>query len=163
MSSRPPRFDLGRGATWPLPSERPALYESLLPRRVFAYLIDVVLIALVAAVLWFVLTIFTIVSFGLLGPLQALILALWPLTYHSLFVALRSATPGMSFMDLEIRTLEGRRPSLVQAVIATVLFYASVALTSFLILLITFFDDRSRTLHDMISGTLAVRRSASLR
>ncbi len=146
---------------WPLPAERPALYEGLLLRRALAYLVDVVLITVVAVCLWFVLGIFTLVSFGLLAPLQALVLALWPLSYHSLFIGLRGATPGMSIMDVEIRTATAGRPDLIQAVVATVLFYASVALTSFLILLITLFDDRGRTLHDMISGTLAVRKSAA--
>ena len=161
MSSRPSGFDLSGGLAWPLPGERPALYEGLLLRRVLAYLIDVVLIGIVAAILWFVLSIFTVVSFGLLAPLQALILALWPITYHSLLIALCSATIGMSIMDIEIRTMAGGRPNLAQAVIATVVFYASITLTSFLILLITLFEDRGRTLHDMITGTLAVRRSAA--
>ena len=145
----------------PLPADRPALYEGLLIRRMIAYGIDVVLIAVVAVCLWFFFGFFTVITFGLLGPLQALVLTLWPLCYHSLSIAWAGATPGMSIMDVAIRTMEGGRPGLVQAVIATILFYASVAVTSFLILLITLFDDRSRTLHDMITGTLAVRKSVA--
>ncbi len=138
-------------------------FDGLLLRRPIAYLADVILIALIATVLWLVMSLLTILSFGLLSPLQIAAMAVLPLGYHTLFVGLRGATPGMSLFDVEIRDRDGGRPQLVQAFVATVVFYLSVGLTSFLILAIALLDDRSRTLHDMLSGTLAVRRSASSR
>lgn len=140
-----------------------ARFDGLMLRRPTAYLADVILIAILASVLWVVLSLLTILSFGLLSPLQIAAMALLPLAYHTLFIGLRGATPGMRLLDVEIRDRDGARPQLVQALVATVIFYVSVGLTSFLILAIALLDDRSRTLHDMLSGTLAVRRSVSSR
>jgi len=78
--------------------------------------------------------------------------------YHTYFLGSRGATPGMRFFDLEMWSLTGRQPEYVQAFLATVLFYVSVSLTAFLILVVALFNDRRRTLHDMLAGTIVLRR-----
>lgn len=141
----------------PLPSTAPHLYDGLLPRRVLAYLIDVLLIAIVGLCLGFALTIVGVLTFGLITPLAIIILAIWPLAYHSFFLAVRGATPGMRFFGLEARSWEGHPIAPLQAIIVTVLFYASVSLTAWLILLVVLFNDRGRALHDVLANTLVVR------
>jgi uncharacterized RDD family membrane protein YckC len=61
-------------------------------------------------------------------------------------------------MDVEIRSWTGRRPDYVQAFLMTALFYATVLPTGFLVLAVALFNDRQRTLHDYLVGTLGVRR-----
>lgn len=140
-------------------SAAPGLYAGVVPRRCFAYVTDVILIAMIGICLGFVLTIMGLLTFGLLSPLAAIILALWPLTYHSGFLAAHGATPGMRLFGLTMRSWEGGRLSLLQAVVVTILFYVSVGLTAWLILLVALFNDRGRTLHDILANTLVVRIS----
>jgi uncharacterized RDD family membrane protein YckC len=71
----------------------------------------------------------------------------------------RSATPGMRIMDITVRTWDGRRPGYFQAVVQTILFYATVGLTTWLILAVALFNGRRRCLHDYLCGTLVVRAS----
>lgn len=143
--------------TPPSPSAVPHLYAGLLSRRCFGYLIDVLFIAIIGICLGFALTVLGVLTLGLLSPLAAIILALWPLTYHSLFLALRGATPGMRLFGLEARNWDGGPISPLQAVIVTILFYLSVSVTAWLVLLVTLFNDRGRALHDMLANTLVVR------
>lgn len=147
--------------TPPTISSNPALYAGLLPRRCAAYLLDVALIAIVGACLAFALTVIGILTLGLFSPLAAAILALWPLTYHSLFLAIRGATPGMRMLGLQSRAWDGQAISPLQAVIVTILFYVSVGLTAWLILVVALFNDRGRTLHDILANTLVVRSSGA--
>lgn len=53
----------------------------------------------------------------------------------------------------------GGRPTTSQAFLTTVLFYASISLTAWLVLLVPLFTDRSRTLHDILAGTIVLRRT----
>lgn len=144
----------------PLPSSAPQLYAGVLPRRILAYLVDVVVIAVLGLCLGFALSIIGLLSLGLLSPLAVIIMALWPLLYHSYFVATRGATPGMRLFDLEIRDWGGKPVEPVQAVLVVLLFFVTIALTAWLILLVALFTDRSRALHDILAGTVVVRRPA---
>jgi len=143
----------------PLPSTTPRLYAGLVPRRCLAYLVDVCVIAVLGLCLGFVLSIAGILTFGLLSPVAVIVMALWPLAYHSFFIASRGATPGMRLFDLELRNWSGRAVEPAQSVLVVILFYVTVAMTAWLILLLVLFTDRGRALHDILAGTLVVRRS----
>jgi uncharacterized RDD family membrane protein YckC len=45
-----------------------------------------------------------------------------------------------------------------QAILMAVLFYATIGPTGGLVLLVALFNGRRRTLHDLLSGTVVVRR-----
>ncbi len=143
----------------PDPLDDPDLYDGLIWRRMVAYLVDALAILAIMGGLFLVLTIVTVLSFGLLFPLKIVVLALVPLAYHSYFVGHDGATPGMRLFDVEIRVWTGRRPDYVQAFLVALLFYATVLPTSWLVLVVALFNERNRTLHDLLTGTLAVRRS----
>ena len=143
----------------PDPFDWPELYDGLIWRRAIGYLIDIALIAALSLCAWMVLGVIGVLTFGLLAPLGIIAIAVLPAAYHTLFVALRGATPGMALFDVEVRSWIGARPDVLQAFLLTVLFYLSVALTAWLILLIALFNDRQRTAHDYLAGTIAVRRS----
>ncbi len=133
----------------------PELYDGLLWRRAFGFLIDATVLLLLIGGLW----ILVFLSLGLLWPIQALSAPMLPLAYHTYFVGQNGATPGMQFMDVEIRTWNGRQPDYFQAFLITALFYATVLPTGFLVLAVALFNDQHRTLHDFLTGTLGVRRS----
>jgi uncharacterized RDD family membrane protein YckC len=142
----------------PDPDAFPELYEGVLWRRCFAYLLDLVFIALIAAGIGVVFGVLWLLSLGLLGPLLWFSWGLIPLTYHTLLLSgPRSATFGMRCCDIELRAVTGERPSFVQALMQTALFYLSIGLTCSLILLVALFNRRRRTLHDFLAGTVMVR------
>ena len=142
----------------PPPSAAPGLYAGLVVRRSLAYLVDVCVIALLGLGLGFALFVAGVLTFGLLSPLAVIVMALWPLLYHSFFIAKRGATPGMRLFDLELRDWSGKPVEAAQAVLVVILFYVTVAMTAWLILLLVLFTDRGRALHDILAGTLVVRR-----
>ena len=142
----------------PEPFASPEYYQGVLIRRVFAYWIDLVCIGLLIALAWVVLWMLAIASLGLLSPLL-LILGLIPVLYHTLTIGgPHSATPGMRIAGVDVRSWTGERPGYLQAFVQTILFYVTVYPTWSLVLLIALLDRRRRTLHDMIAGTLVVRR-----
>jgi uncharacterized RDD family membrane protein YckC len=147
------------GAAWqdgpPARLDDPDLYDGLALRRAAGYLVDALLLLALIAGLWLL----VILSLGLLWPLKVLVTPLLPVAYHTYFVGRSGATPGMQLMDVEIRSWTGRRPDYVQAFLMTVLFYVSVLPTGFLVLVVALFNDRQRTLHDFLAGTLGIRRS----
>lgn len=118
--------------------------------------------AVLGVAAWIVLGIAGILSFGLLAPLIPPALALIPIAYHGLLAGgPRSATLGMRLLDLEVRSFDGSRPTLWQAALMAVLFYATIGLTGSLILLVVLFNGRRRALHDFLSGTVVVRPPAA--
>lgn len=144
----------------PSPSQAPHLYGGTVLRRSLGYLVDVVVIAILGLCLGFALSIVGLLSFGLLSPLAIIVMALWPLAYHSFFLARSGATPGMRLFGVELRDWSGRPVEPAQAVLAVLLFYVSVGLTAWLILIVALLNDRGRALHDILAGTLVVRRQA---
>jgi uncharacterized RDD family membrane protein YckC len=147
----------------PDPLVFPELYEELLPRRVLAYFIDLVCIGLIMAVAGIGFVVLWLLSFGLLGPVLWFLFGLIPLAYHTLLLGgPRSATLGMRCFDLELRSVTGERPGLLQALAQTALFYITIGLTCSLILLVALFNRRRRTLHDMLAGTVMIRTLPAL-
>ena len=149
---RPGRKDRG---SWSPP---PAAFEGVSSRRAVAYLIDVFVIALLYIPFGVAAGLLGLLSFGLLfGPAFAL-LALLPLAYHVCLIGgPGSATLGMRWMDVEVRTWDGNPPGFVQAAVQTVLFYLSVGVLTPLILLVALFNDQARCLHDYLCGAVVIR------
>ena len=147
-----------RDARMPDPAAFPEIYEGVLWRRVMAYVVDLFCIGVIVVVVWFGFLLLWLLSFGLLGPLLWFLSGLIPLAYHTLLLSgRRSATYGMRMFDLELRSVSGERPSFLQALVQTLLFYITVALTCSLVLLFALFNRRRRTLHDVLAGTVMVR------
>jgi uncharacterized RDD family membrane protein YckC len=132
----------------------------VLSRRCFAWLLDVALIAMLVGALWLMLLLFGLLTLGLGFGAMAILPAV-PFLYH--FVSLvrpASATPGQAMMRLTVRRDEDLGPPTgLQALIFTVVFYLTMA-TSGLLLLIALFTVRHRTLHDLASDLVVVRRQA---
>jgi uncharacterized RDD family membrane protein YckC len=144
----------------PEPATHPELFDSVLWRRTLAYLIDLCVIGGILIAAWIVFALLTVLSLGLLGPGLWFLFGLIPLAYHTLLVGGRhGATIGMRLVDLELRSWDGERPVLLQALAHAALFYLTVGATGCLILLFSLINKRRRTLHDVLSGMLMVRRS----
>ncbi|HEX4616206.1 MAG TPA: RDD family protein [Stellaceae bacterium] len=143
----------------PDPAALPEAYEGVLWRRTLAYFVDLCLIGVIAVLCWIVFAVLWVLSFGLLGPVLWFLFGLIPLAYHTLLLSgPRSATVGMRLFDVELRSVTGERPGFLQALIQTALFYITVGVTCSLILLLVLFNRHKRTLHDLLAGTVVVRR-----
>ncbi|MGB8842135.1 MAG: RDD family protein [Aliidongia sp.] len=132
-------------------------FGAVLERRVVAYLIDLVPIALLTLLAASVLSVLTLLSFGLLGFLWRL-LPLIAILYTAFWVAAPgSATIGMRCAGLMVRRLDGGNPSPLQALLFAALFYALVAITGWVIMLLPLVTSRHRAAHDFLSGVLVAR------
>jgi len=143
------------------PFDTAAALAGVRSRRIFAYLIDIVILALISLPIWLIFLLLDVLSFGLLQPLLAALLGLIPLTYHTLMLGgPGSATLGMRMLGLQLRTWDGQRPDFLRAFIQTGLFYLSMAVATPLILVVALFTEQKRTLHDLLAGTVVVNRDA---
>ena len=150
----------GTGRFVPEPLRDPEYFDGVLWKRVFAYWVDLIVIALLWGVLWIPAGFIGVLSLGVLWPLMMFALALVPLLYHTALIGgAKSATLGMRLFGIGVLVRDGSRPDFVRAAVLTVLFYVSVVLTSWLVLLITLFNREKRTLHDLVCNTIIVNRS----
>jgi uncharacterized RDD family membrane protein YckC len=127
---------------------------------VWAWLIDLLLISIIAAAFFVVFFLFGFLTLGLGWGLLSL-LPLVPLLYHFLFLAGPSAaTPGQQALGLVVcRDLDLGRPTPLQAVLSVLGFYVTLAAGAFW-MATALFTVRHRTLHDMLSGLVVVRAKA---
>lgn len=134
------------------------IYEGVLSRRVMAFIIDYILVALMTipfAILVFVLG---IVTLGLAWALFSVLFPAVALTYvWNTLGGRNQATVGMRVMDIRLERLDGQPIDGLVAVVHTVLFWAGNVLLTPLILLATLFLERKRTVHDLLLGTVVTR------
>jgi len=142
-----------------IPSPDWRAYQGVLSRRVFAFIVDYLIVALLwvpAAVVVFFLGILT---FGLGFLLYPVLFAAVAMLYFGVTVGGRNqASPGMNMMGLAIARTDGRPMDFLTAIVHLVIFWIANALLTPLILLIGLFTDRGRLLHDLLIGTVTVRR-----
>lgn len=135
-------------------------YSGVLSRRVFAFLVDYLFIALLwipAAVVVFFLGVLTLGLGFFLYPILFFIVAG---VYFGLSIAGTSqATPGMRMMGIAMIRLDGRKIDFVTAVAHLALFWILNSVLTPLILLAGLFIERSRLVHDLLLGTAVVRTS----
>jgi uncharacterized RDD family membrane protein YckC len=138
-------------------STRADPFEEVLERRVVAYLIDLAVIGVLSFIAAIVLSLLWLLSFGLLGFLWRL-LPLIAIAYTALSVAgPGAATIGMRCTQLTLRRVDGGPPTPLQALLFAAMFYVSVALTAWIIVLLPLVTPRHRAAHDYLSGLVMLR------
>jgi uncharacterized RDD family membrane protein YckC len=133
------------------------LTGGVLVRRCIAWAIDAVVVGLLLWALTSVLLLFGALTFGAgLGALT--LLPLVPFVYNMVsLLSARSGTPGQQMMGLTVRRNDDLGPpTALQAVLSTLIYELTLA-TSGLLLLVSLFTARKRTLHDLVSGLVVVR------
>lgn len=133
------------------------LTDGVMARRCVGWLIDIVLVALLVWVLWWLLALFGVLTLGL-GFSAMAILPLVPFCYHFLsLLSYATATPGQQAVGLTVRrNYDLGPPTVVQALVMVLMYYLTLA-TSGLLLVVALFTVRHRTLHDIVSGLVVVR------
>ena len=146
------------------PATNPELFEGVLARRVVAFIIDFIIIAVPVVLAAMFIFAFGIVTLGLGWALYWLLPAasvIWAIAYFGLTLGgPSSATIGMRVMDLEMRTWYGAPAYFVLGAVHAIAFWFTVSFFSPLILLVAFFNERRRLLHDILLGTVIINSPA---
>ena len=142
----------------------------MLARRVVAFVIDFIIIAVPVVLAAMFIFAFGIVTLGLGWALYWLLppaSVIWASSISgSRLGGPRSATIGMRVMDLEMRTWYGAPAYFVLGAVHAIVFWFTVSFFTPFILLVAFFNERRRLLHDILLGTVVInnaQRAAALR
>lgn len=142
------------------PAANPELFDGVPARRIIAFLIDLFILSIPLIFVWVFFFAITVVTLGLgivLYGLLPIVATIWALLYYGMTLGgPRSATIGMRVMDIEMRTWYGAPAYFVLGAVHAVAFWVSVSIFTPLILLVCFFNDRRRLLHDMVVGTIVI-------
>ena len=134
------------------------LYDGVRTRRIFAFILDYLLVALLMIPFGAIVALLGLVTLGLGWLLFGILFPLVALIY--IWMTLggpQQATVGMRMMGIRLERLDGRPVDGMLAVVHSVLFWAANAILTPLVLLATLFTDRKRTLHDLLLGTVVAR------
>jgi uncharacterized RDD family membrane protein YckC len=134
------------------------LYDGVRTRRIFAFLIDYLSVALLLITAAVIVLLLGLLTFGLGWTLFAVLFPIVAILYvWNTLGGRRQATLGMRAMSIRLERLDGRPVDGMLAVVHSVFFWAANAVLTPLILLISLFADRKRTLHDLLLGTVVIR------
>jgi uncharacterized RDD family membrane protein YckC len=146
------------------PTANPELFEGVLARRVVAFIIDFIIIAIPVVLAAMFIFAFGIITLGLGWALYWLLPAasvIWALVYFGATLGShRSATIGMRVMDLEMRTWYGAPAYFVLGAVHAIVYWVTVSFLTPFILLVAFFNVRRRLLHDIMLGTVVINSPA---
>ena len=146
------------------PAANPELFEGVLARRVVAFVIDIIIIAIPLVAASVFIFVFGLVTFGLGWALFWLLSpasVVWALFYYGLTLGSpASATIGMRAMELEMRTWYGAPAYFVLGAVHAIVYWISVSVLTPFILLVGFFNARRRLLHDILVGTIIINNAA---
>jgi uncharacterized RDD family membrane protein YckC len=146
------------------PARNPELFEGVLARRVVAFFIDLAIIVVPILVAWLFIFLFGLLTFGLgwiLFWLLSPAAVIWALVYYgTTFGSPPSATIGMRLMDLEMRTWYGAPAYFVLGAVHAIVYWITVSALTPLILVVGFFNERRRLLHDILVGTVVINNDA---
>ena len=136
----------------------------MLARRVIAFVIDFLVIAVPVVLAAMFIFAFGLVTLGLGFALYWLLspaAVLWALFYFGATLGgPSSATLGMRMVDLEMRTWYGGNAYFVLGAVHAVVFWLSISALTPFILLVAFFNERRRLLHDLLLGTVVINNAA---
>jgi uncharacterized RDD family membrane protein YckC len=146
------------------PVANPELFEGVLARRVAAFVIDLIIIAIPLIAVSVFIFIFGLLTFGLGWALFWLLSPasiVWALVYYGLTLGGRaSATIGMRAMEIEMRTWYGAPAYFVLGTVHAIVFWISLSVLTPFILLVGLFNARRRLLHDILVGTVLINNAS---
>ncbi len=137
----------------PDPYHQAEFYAGVLPKRFFAWLIDVVIVLLLSLLV-------VLLTFGMAVFVFWFIYLCIALTYRSATIAAGSATLGMRIMHLQLRGPTGARLTGVEAIMHTASY---VTVSAFVVpqlvsLGLMMAGDRNQGLPDLLLGSAMINR-----
>jgi uncharacterized RDD family membrane protein YckC len=145
------------------PYDQPDLFRGVLTRRIVAFLIDLLVLAIPIVLAVVFIAVFGLITLGvgwLLFWLVSPLSIVWALVYYGATLGgPHSATIGMRTMDLELRTWYGAPGYFVLGAAHALLFWVTISFLTPLILIVGLLNSRKRLLHDILLGTVVINRS----
>jgi uncharacterized RDD family membrane protein YckC len=146
------------------PDTHPELFDGVLARRIIAFVIDLVVIAVPVVFVAMLIFAFGVVTLGFgwalywfLSPASLV----WVIVYFGMTLGSpRSASIGMRVMDIEMRTWYGAPAYFLLGAVHAVAFWFTVSFFTPFVLLVCFFNRRRRLLHDILLGTVIVNSAS---
>ncbi|QND50124.1 RDD family protein [Rhizobium lusitanum] len=133
-------------------------YSGVLSRRIFAFIIDYVIVALLcipAAIVLFFVSVLTLGLGFFLYPALFIIVA--GLYFGWTLGGQHHASLGMRAVGIAMVRVDGRRMDFLTAIVHLALFWILNSILTPLILLAGLFIERSRLIHDLLLGTVIVK------
>lgn len=148
----------------PDPATAPELFDGVLSRRVFAFIIDLVILGAMVLAFSLVGLIAGFLTFGLAWAALVVVIPASIVVYYAATLGSpKRATIGMQMMDIVLTPTRGQPLDGWMAVIHAAIFWVTVWISWPLSLLIALFTRRRQMLHDLLVGGLMVRRSPMVR
>ncbi|MBD8065007.1 RDD family protein [Devosia sp. PTR5] len=148
----------------PDPASAPELFEGLLTRRVVAYLIDVVIMGTIVLAVALAGTILGFLTFGLAWASLVFLVPGSIVLYYALTLgSARRATVGMQMMDIVLTPARGQVLDGWLAIVHALVFWVTIWISWPVAFLFVLFTPRRQMIHDLLLGTLMVRRSPMAR
>lgn len=148
----------------PNPATAPELFESILQRRVFAFVIDFVLLTMLSGVLFLVGVVFGVLTLGIGLIALPLVVPFAILGYYALTLGSAArATIGMRAMDIVLTPTRGQPLDGWKILVHPLVFWVTCWIAWPVSLAIALFTPRREMVHDLVTGTLMVRRSPMVR
>lgn len=133
-------------------------YSGVLSRRIFAFIVDYVIVALLCIPAGIVLFFISLATLGLgffLFPALFVIVA--GLYFGFTVGGPAQASLGMRAVGIAMRRVDGQHITFLTAIVHLALFWILNSVLTPLVLLVGLFTERSRLLHDLLIGTVTVR------
>lgn len=144
----------------PNPAASPELFESILTRRVLAFVIDCVVMSILIVALSIVAGVLGIFTLGLAWLSIPVMVPVVFIAYYAVTLGSPSrATLGMRAMDIVLTPTRDATLDGWMAMLHVVAFWATCSLLTPFILAVGLITNRRQLLHDILLGVLMVRRS----
>ncbi|KZE35876.1 RDD family protein [Chelatococcus daeguensis] len=142
-----------------MPTLPPEATAGVLTPRLFAYLVDICVIAVLMVMLFVIVAVLGVFTFGLAWFLFPLVGAGTGVLYSAVTVGgSRQSTIGMRMLGLRVIGPRGTRVDFITAAVHALLFYVAAGTVLVLVIdiLVGLLRDDRRLLHDVLTGLTIV-------
>lgn len=147
-------------ADFPDPNNAPELFEGVLTRRIFAYFVDVMLMVLIGILAFVAGILAGVFSGGALLLALPIVVPASIVAYYALTLGSPArATIGMRLFDIVLTPTRSTPIDGWRIIIHPAIFWVTCWILPLVNLLFALLTPRRQMIHDLITGTLMVRRS----
>jgi len=133
--------------------------RAVLGSRIAAYGIDFFIVGVAGSVIWVVIALLGVLTFGFTWLLLGAVFPVTAILYNAVTISGSGrGTWGMRLFGVEAVRADGRRADFVTAGVHALFFFLSVTFLTPLVLLVALLRDDKRLLHDLLTG-MVVRRA----
>lgn len=143
------------------PVTQPQLFDRVIRKRIFAFIVDAIIILALTAIGFVAIAVLGIVTLGLAWLLFPLIFPVIGLGYNAITIGgPNSATVGMRSMGVHVHMWNGGKVLPLIAAFHALLFWVSLYSLIFWLpnFLWPLFDSSKRCLHDILAGVVVTNR-----